>query len=163
MKKTALNHSIVHFKKREGFVLSKNKDTSTVFDFDTEKKMVVSNKDMVSKFHFDYNIFNKISDNNLCLFAKDFNKHFYTLMSDFNHTFNLQDSKISTDNILDDIEVIEMRMANLDKSNEIYKCYYLFKKYMSNTLFLTSKITASEHNLEPFSSNEIKNIIKHIE
>ena len=163
MKKTALNHSIVEFNNRSGFVLSRNKTTSTVFDFESENNIVINNEKLTSKFHFNYSVFNKINDNDICIFAKDFNKYFFTLISDFNHTFNLQDKKISTDNILDDIDVIERRIANLDKDSSLFECYTLFKKYMTNTLYLTSKVTAAEKNHEPFSSSEIKNILKHIE
>ncbi len=161
MKKTAINHSIVEFEGQHGVVLSHNKQHSTVFAYLSENKIVVPNNKIISKFHFDYSIFESVSDYDFSLFTKDFFIQFENLISDFNHTFNLH-YKVSEEEISEDIEVINRRMATLSPDTKLYECYALFKRHISNTLFLARKITESEQEYDSFSAEEFKNILKHL-
>ena len=161
MKNTTVNHSIVEFEGQYGVVLNHNRQHSTVYAFNTDNKIVVPNSKIISKFHFDYIIFENTNDKEFSLFAKDFYEQFKNIISDFNHTFNLHD-KVSEEEIIEDIDVVSRRMATLDKNSSLYNCYSLFKKHISNTLFLARKITESEQEYDSFSAEELKNILKHI-
>jgi hypothetical protein len=132
MRKTAMNHSIVEFENEFGFILNHSKLHSTIFCFNTERKILIANSKIKSKFHFDHDVFADFTDLEFSFFAKDFFLDFNDLIEDFNHTFNSQDQKVSEEDIISDIEFLDKRMMQLDKYSSLYACYNTFKKHISN-------------------------------
>lgn len=163
MKNAAKLHSIVNYKNHHGFVTSFNKESCSVFNFETEQMNNIPSSEVECLFHFDNSIFQVANEKKFCMFAKDFFNNFIDELPKLKRIFNLHEYESGLDELIETVTMIEEHMATLDRTQIIFKCYNQFKNYISNTVFLTSKITQSELGYDDFSTKDIKNLLSHLE
>lgn len=163
MKKNKNIHSIVAFKNHHGFLTSINNENCTIYNFESGIMNNVPINEIDFLFHFDKSIFTFVNEKDFCLFSKDFFKIFDSRLIKLKNIFNLHKYDSSLEELVDIVILIEKHMENFDKEDNIYQCYSSFKNYISNTVFLTSKISQSELGYDDFSTKDIKNLLSHLE